>query len=78
MILIGEISKKKIHDYMFGDSIIKDLWWSKNLPSLFKIWFGEQKSIKGILTLRKISHVPINIILVIQSEENILIWCFKI
>jgi len=76
MILIGEISKK-IHDYMFGDSIIKDLWWFKNLPSLFKIWFGEYKSIKGILTLRKISHVPTNIILVIQSEENILIWCFK-
>jgi len=25
MILIGEISKKKVHDHMLGDSIIKDL-----------------------------------------------------
>jgi len=25
MILIGEISKKKIHDHMLGDSIIKHL-----------------------------------------------------
>ena len=25
MILIREISKKKIHDHMLGDSIIKDL-----------------------------------------------------
>lgn len=39
MIFIGEISKKKIHDHILEDSIIKDLWWSKNLPSLFKIWF---------------------------------------
>ena len=37
MILVGEISKKKIHDHMLGDSIIKDIRWSKNLPSLFKI-----------------------------------------
>jgi len=77
MILIGKISKNKIHDHMLGDSIIKDLGWSKNLPSLFKIWFGEQKSIKGILMLRKVSHVSINIILDIQREENILIWCFE-
>jgi len=35
--------------------------------------FGEQQSIKGILTLRKVSHVPTDIILVIQNEENILI-----
>jgi len=41
MILIEEISKKKIHDYILGDSIIQDLGWSKNLPSLFKIWFEE-------------------------------------
>ena len=31
---------KKIHDHMHEDSIIKDFGWSKNLPSLFKIWFG--------------------------------------
>jgi len=37
MILIGELSKKKIHDHMHEDSIIKDVGWSKNLPSLFKI-----------------------------------------
>jgi len=26
--------------HMHEDSIIKHLGWSKNLPSLFKIWFG--------------------------------------
>jgi hypothetical protein len=30
-----KISKKKIHDHMLEDSIIKDLGWSKNLPSFF-------------------------------------------
>jgi len=44
MILIGKISKKKIHDDILEDSILKDLGWSKNLSSFFfKIWFGRKE-----------------------------------
>jgi len=56
MILIGELTKKKVHDHMHEDYIRPE----------------EYKSIKRILTLRNVSHVPTKNILVIQSEENII------
>jgi len=74
--LIGELSRKKIHDHMHEGSIIIDIGWSKNLPSFFKIWFGRIEINQRNFYFEKVSHVLTKNILVIQSEENILTLYF--